>query len=169
MSFESREPFSQTFRVGARTTGPEVSLRRQSTRFFRLSTKAQLRIADERLRLIGNVLEKSTLRPSPPKGHIMKRPVPEAFFPSSSHHLFVAVGSVLPKAAFSTCAAAVLLVLLGLCTGCIQPHQHFQVPLACLQFTADSFTGPCNQRDDGKIVCEKVVVTATCLQAGKAR
>ena len=65
-----------------------------------------------------------------------------------------------------TRAAFLLFVTAGV--GCMRPHRtNFQVPVACIEVTADSFTGPCNQRRDGKIVCDRVVVTASCIQAGK--
>jgi len=64
-------------------------------------------------------------------------------------------------------AYCALLLLLVPAASCVQPHhlREFAVPLRCLQFTADSFTGPCRERPDGKIVCDKVVVTATCMKA----
>jgi hypothetical protein len=70
---------------------------------------------------------------------------------------------VCPASRRSFCAIA-LLAGMALSTGCMQPHRsNFQVPVTCLRFTAESFTGPCKERSDGKIVCDKVVVTASCI------
>jgi hypothetical protein len=61
------------------------------------------------------------------------------------------------------------LLCLAANVSCMRPHHtEFQVPVSCIQFTADSFAGPCRERGDGKIVCERVVVTASCVQANKS-
>jgi hypothetical protein len=76
------------------------------------------------------------------------------------------------EAARQNIASALAAIALVACAlpsiGCMQPHREFQVPFSCLQFTAASFTGPCHERPDGRIVCDKVVVTATCMQANKS-
>ena len=72
------------------------------------------------------------------------------------------------KTRYKKAARAAFLLFVMASGGCIRAHRtNFQVPVRCMEVTADSFTGPCNQRRDGKIVCDKVVVTASCVQAGK--
>ena len=38
------------------------------------------------------------------------------------------------------------------------------VPQRCIHLNAESFTRPCEQRRDVKLVCDRVVVSATCVQ-----
>lgn len=69
----------------------------------------------------------------------------------------------------SRVSAMLLLGLLISAGGCMQPRQtRLHVPIDCIQVTAASFTRPCQQRPDGTIVCDRVVVTATCVQAGNS-
>ena len=64
-----------------------------------------------------------------------------------------------------------LVAVLSLClaTGCVAPKRaaSFVVPKRCIKVDAQSFTRPCKQLADGKIVCDGVVVTATCVQAAR--
>jgi hypothetical protein len=58
-----------------------------------------------------------------------------------------------------------VITLCGLTTGCVAPKRAtFVVPRRCLKVDVESFTRPCVQRADGKIVCDGVVLTATCVQ-----
>lgn len=60
---------------------------------------------------------------------------------------------------------ALIMTIFILTTSCVAPKRaNLIVPRRCLKVDAASFTRPCNQREDGKIVCDGVVVTATCLQ-----
>lgn len=56
-----------------------------------------------------------------------------------------------------------LLTLLA-ATGCmlVRPAR-FVVPSRCVTIKVQSFTQPCQQHPDGKIVCNGVVITASCL------
>ena len=57
-----------------------------------------------------------------------------------------------------------LLALCNLVAGCAAPRRKtFMVPRRCLKIDAQSFTRPCMQRVDGKLLCDGVVVTATCV------
>jgi hypothetical protein len=57
-----------------------------------------------------------------------------------------------------------LLAFCNLVTGCAAPRRKsFVVPRRCLKIDAQSFTRPCMQRVDGKLLCDGVVVTATCV------
>jgi hypothetical protein len=48
--------------------------------------------------------------------------------------------------------------------GCLAPRRGaLLVPGQCLKIGAESFTQPCIQRADGKLVCNGVVVTANCV------
>jgi hypothetical protein len=50
-------------------------------------------------------------------------------------------------------------------TGCAMPKRaHLIVPSRCMKLTATSFTRPCTQRPDGKLVCDGVVVQASCIK-----
>ena len=61
---------------------------------------------------------------------------------------------------------ALILIVCTLATGCIVPKRaSFVVPRRCMKINVQSFTRPCVQRADGKLVCDGVVVTATCLEA----
>ena len=58
-----------------------------------------------------------------------------------------------------------ILIVCTLATGCVAPKRaSFVVPRRCM-INVQSFTRPCVQRADGKLVCDGVVVTATCLEA----
>ena len=60
---------------------------------------------------------------------------------------------------------ALTLMLCLLATSCVAPKRaNLVVPRRCIKVEAASFTRPCTQRLDGKIVCDGVVVTATCMQ-----
>jgi len=74
--------------------------------------------------------------------------------------------------------SAMLAALCVLTSGCAMPPKRpvasMIVPSRCMKMTVQSFTRPCRQRPDGKLVCDAVVVDATCVetvqavQAGKA-
>jgi len=52
--------------------------------------------------------------------------------------------------------------------GCaVQKRPNVIVPNQCIRLNAESFTRPCEQRADGKLLCDRVVVTATCVQRGQ--
>jgi hypothetical protein len=52
--------------------------------------------------------------------------------------------------------------------GCgVRKRVNLIVPNQCIRLNAESFTRPCEQRSDGKLVCDHVVVTATCVQRGQ--
>lgn len=53
-----------------------------------------------------------------------------------------------------------------LAVGCVTPKRSagFVVPAQCMRISADSFTRPCAQRADGKLICDGVLVTATCVR-----
>ncbi|HEY1263951.1 MAG TPA: hypothetical protein VGF06_10525 [Terriglobales bacterium] len=62
-----------------------------------------------------------------------------------------------------------LLLLAAICTvgvGCIAPTRaaHLIVPSRCMKLNVQSFTRPCSQREDGKLVCDGVVITASCVE-----
>jgi hypothetical protein len=57
-------------------------------------------------------------------------------------------------------------LLCGLAVGCIAPKRtNLVIPRRCMNLTAESFTRPCVQRLDGKLVCDGVVVTAMCSES----
>jgi hypothetical protein len=59
---------------------------------------------------------------------------------------------------------AAVVMILGLTLGCLSPkHAGFVVPLHCLKINVQSFTQPCVPRTDGKLVCDGVVITASCV------
>ncbi len=61
---------------------------------------------------------------------------------------------------------ALLLACLSLATDCVGPKRAaFVVPKRCIKVDTQSFTRPCTQRADGKLLCDGVVVTATCIEA----
>jgi len=63
---------------------------------------------------------------------------------------------------------ALLVVLWGIATGCVAPKRvNFFVPPRCQKIDAASFTRPCVQRADGKLLCDGVIVTATCIQLSR--
>ena len=50
--------------------------------------------------------------------------------------------------------------------GCVAPKRaNFVIPQRCIGISAQSFTRPCSQRLDGKLVCDGVVITAKCVEA----
>ena len=53
-----------------------------------------------------------------------------------------------------------------LIAGCAAPKHpvtaSLVIPSRCINMTATSFTRPCAQQADGKILCDGVVITATC-------
>jgi hypothetical protein len=58
----------------------------------------------------------------------------------------------------------VLLAILVSLTGCMSVrHSGFIVPARCVRVSVQSFTRPCTQRLDGKVVCDGVVITASCV------
>lgn len=60
---------------------------------------------------------------------------------------------------------ALLLLLGGGTTGCLAPRRStLFIPRRCMTVNVDSFTKPCTQRADGKLVCDQVVITASCVQ-----
>jgi hypothetical protein len=68
------------------------------------------------------------------------------------------------KKALLNLALNVLICLAAI--GCVAPKRtaSFEVPVRCMKVDSDSFTQPCRQRSDGKLLCDGVVVTATCVQ-----
>jgi len=61
---------------------------------------------------------------------------------------------------------ALILTVCIVATGCIAPKRaSFVIPRRCMKINVQSFTRPCVQRADGKLVCDGVVVTATCVEA----
>jgi hypothetical protein len=68
-------------------------------------------------------------------------------------------------AGLRTTEMALVLMFCGFATGCVAPKRaSLIVPRRCLKVDAKSFTRPCVQRADGKLVCDGVVVTATCVE-----
>ena len=61
--------------------------------------------------------------------------------------------------------ALVLLLILLPTLGCLHAtHLGFVViPNHCVRVTVESFTRPCNQLADGKIMCDHVLVSASCV------
>jgi hypothetical protein len=48
--------------------------------------------------------------------------------------------------------------------GCMSPRRTaFIVPAHCLKIGVESFTQPCIQRADSKLICNGVVITANCV------
>ena len=60
--------------------------------------------------------------------------------------------------------SAVLMILL-FSEGCIVAPKRaaFVIPPHCLKINVQSFTQPCAPRTDGKLVCDGVVITASCV------
>jgi hypothetical protein len=62
-----------------------------------------------------------------------------------------------------------LMICLAICfwaAGCVAPKRaSFVIPRRCIGISAQSFTRPCSQRLDGKLVCDGVVITAKCVEA----
>lgn len=61
----------------------------------------------------------------------------------------------------------IYVLLLGiLAVACVAPKRaNLVVPRRCINLTAESFTRPCVQRLDGKLVCDGVVVNAMCSES----
>ncbi|MGC2194917.1 MAG: hypothetical protein WA628_09580 [Terriglobales bacterium] len=60
---------------------------------------------------------------------------------------------------------ALALLFSTLVTGCVAPKRaSLVVPRRCIHLNAESFTRPCEQRSDGKLLCDGVVVTAVCSE-----
>jgi hypothetical protein len=60
---------------------------------------------------------------------------------------------------------ALMITLCFLAVGCVAPKRAaFIVPRRCIKIDAQSFTRPCTQRADGKLLCDGVVATATCIE-----
>ena len=56
-----------------------------------------------------------------------------------------------------------LLAALPVSTGCIHARSSkFVIPSRCVTVNIQSFTEPCTERADGKLVCNGVVITANC-------
>ena len=70
-----------------------------------------------------------------------------------------------PALSTALCVVTACLVTVGCVTTPKRPASSLGVPSRCLKMTAESFTRPCAQRPDGKLVCDGVVVTATCVEA----
>jgi len=67
-----------------------------------------------------------------------------------------------------TTRLALLVVFWAFAVGCLAPKQARLVfPSRCLKVNAQSFTRPCVQRVDGKLLCDGVVVTATCVEVSR--
>jgi hypothetical protein len=48
--------------------------------------------------------------------------------------------------------------------GCLPPRREaFIIPAHCVKIGVESFTQPCTQRANGKLVCNGVVITANCV------
>jgi len=60
--------------------------------------------------------------------------------------------------------SALALLLCIVAPGCLAPKRaNLVVPRRCIRIVPESFTRPCSPRSDGKLVCDGVVVTATCV------
>lgn len=71
-----------------------------------------------------------------------------------------------PPAGSRNLSLALILIACNVATGCVAPKRAgFAVPRRCMKINVQSFTRPCVQRADGKLVCDGVVVTATCIEA----
>jgi hypothetical protein len=63
---------------------------------------------------------------------------------------------------------ALLVVFWAFATGCALPKRtRFVVPPRCQKIDVQSFTRPCVQRADGKLLCDGVVITATCIEVSR--
>jgi hypothetical protein len=61
---------------------------------------------------------------------------------------------------------AICLLICYWTAGCVAPKRaSFVIPKRCIGISAQSFTRPCSQRLDGKLVCDGVVITAKCFEA----
>jgi hypothetical protein len=81
-------------------------------------------------------------------------------------YLSLGKGTALPQRICDLCKLRLVMVLIlcALTAGCLAPKRTYIVPRQCLKINAQSFTRPCMQRSDGKLVCDGVVITATCVQ-----
>jgi len=60
--------------------------------------------------------------------------------------------------------AVVPIAILVSLTGCLSPRRSsFIIPARCVRVGVQSFTRPCTQLQDGKFVCDGVVITASCV------
>ena len=60
---------------------------------------------------------------------------------------------------------AFILMVCGLAAACVAPKRaSLVIPRRCYKIDIQSFTQPCRQRADGKIVCNGVLVTASCIE-----
>jgi hypothetical protein len=56
-----------------------------------------------------------------------------------------------------------VLLVCALGVGCVAPKRaNLIIPGRCVRVKAESFTRPCVPRPDGKLVCDGVVISATC-------
>lgn len=54
-------------------------------------------------------------------------------------------------------------ILCALAVGCVAPKRaNLIIPGRCVRMNAESFTRPCVPGPDGKLVCDGVVISATC-------
>lgn len=68
------------------------------------------------------------------------------------------------KIKIKTIRKIALLAALVCLTGCLHERRSaYVIPARCMKVSVQSFTQPCAQRSDGKIVCDGVVITANCL------
>lgn len=57
-----------------------------------------------------------------------------------------------------------LLAVLASLTGCLSTRPTGMIiPARCVRVSVQSFTQPCSQRPDGKFVCDRVVISASCV------
>jgi hypothetical protein len=57
-----------------------------------------------------------------------------------------------------------LLAVLVSLTGCVSARKAGMIiPARCVRVNVQSFTQPCSQRPDGKFVCDRVVISASCV------
>lgn len=55
-----------------------------------------------------------------------------------------------------------------LMAGCMTPRRATLIVRSrCMTVNAQSFTRPCVRRPDGKLLCDGVVVTATCVEVSQ--
>jgi hypothetical protein len=95
-------------------------------------------------------------------GKINRIPVSADVLIESKHK-----GGILMKqpAGLRKIRAAGLAVLLFAAEGCVHPPRFtLIVPGRCARITVQSFTRPCTQMKDGKMLCDGVVVNATCSE-----
>lgn len=69
------------------------------------------------------------------------------------------------RAGVATVGKIILVTLLLFCTGCatVRPRPEFVIPARCIAIRVQSFTKPCTSRQDGKFVCDGVVIAANCM------